>query len=90
MWLKNFFFRFLSRFEQYNHTAAKTTLENIDSKVMEKIKERNNLDIKLYEYAKELLQKRYKLLSSHDPHFHEHFQSMGKIEFNWEDIENAL
>lgn len=54
---------------------------------MEKVRQRNTLDIQLYNFAKELLLKRYKHLKALDTHFKEHFRNMGHAEFSWENIE---
>ena len=83
------FFRFISRFQQYNQTAADEALSNIDPNTIKIIREQNSLDVKLYEYARNLLNQRYQRLSGHDVNFHEHFQNMGRIKFSWDEIENA-
>lgn len=62
-------------------------VQEIDSKTFKRIEELNSLDIELYRYAEELLQQRFKKLSSQDIHFREHFENMGKSKFSWADIE---
>lgn len=82
------FLRFKVRFEQYNNTIADTALEGIESELRAKVRELNRLDIELYEFANELLMKRFKLLKESDSHFKDHFQGMGKgrNRMSWKEV----
>lgn len=78
--------RFKKRFLQYNQTISETTLQDIDPKTLERIRELNRLDVELYEYAHGLLRKRFEMLKTQDPHFEEHYENMGNINFSWENL----
>lgn len=80
-------YRFNIRFGQYNSSYSDEYLHEITPELVEKVRHRNKLDIQLYNFAKELLLKRYKHLKSLDTHFKEHFRNMGHAEFSWENIE---
>lgn len=84
---ETFNLKFGVRFEQHNQTISDLALQDIDSETLKRIEELNSLDVQLYEYAKELLQQRFKKLSSQDVHFKEHFLNMGRNKFSWSDIE---
>ncbi|XP_076034328.1 heparan sulfate 6-O-sulfotransferase [Oratosquilla oratoria] len=85
---ETFNFKFSVRFEQYNETNAKGALSGLEPETVEDIRRLNHLDMKLYEYARTLLQDRFKKLSSQDNHFQEHFNHMGKFEhIPWNEIE---
>lgn len=78
--------RFKKRFLQYNQTISETTLQEIDPKTLERIRELNRLDVELYEYAHSLLRHRFETLKAQDPHFDEHYENMGNINFSWENL----
>ncbi|KAB7494159.1 Heparan-sulfate 6-O-sulfotransferase 3 [Armadillidium nasatum] len=84
---ETFNLKFNIRFEQYNSSYSDEYLHEITPELMEKVRQRNTLDIQLYNFAKELLLKRYKHLKALDTHFKEHFRNMGHAEFSWENIE---
>ena len=63
-------------------------MNKIDENTLDEIRKLNDLDIKLYEYAKELLEKRYEMLKKADDHFHEHFDNMGNVQISFQDIED--
>lgn len=84
---ETFNLKFRVRFNQYNQTISDMAIQEIDSGTLKHIEELNSLDIELYKYAEELLQKRFKKLSSQDTHFKDHFENMGKSKFSWNDIE---
>ncbi|CAL4205159.1 unnamed protein product, partial [Meganyctiphanes norvegica] len=86
---ETFNLKFNVRFEQYNQTISGSSLHDIPVDVVEHIKQMNNLDIQLYEYAQKLLQSRFKIVSSEDDSFQQHFSKMGNTKlFSWDDIEN--
>ena len=56
---------------------------------MERIRNLNQLDIKLYKFASDLLKMRFEHLKSSDDSFKEHMDEVQKEqEFSWDDIED--
>ncbi|KAK4301854.1 hypothetical protein Pmani_026029 [Petrolisthes manimaculis] len=83
---ETFNLKFKKRFLQYNQTISETTLQDIDPKILERIRDLNRLDVELYEYAHRLLRYRFEMLKAQDPHFEEHYENMGNINFSWESL----
>ncbi|KAG7168528.1 heparan-sulfate 6-O-sulfotransferase 2-like [Homarus americanus] len=84
---ETFNLKFRVRFDQHNQTISDMALQDIDLATRRRVEEINSIDIQLYEYAKMLLQQRFKKLSSQDLSFKEHFENMGMSKFSWSEID---
>lgn len=71
--------RFVTSFEVHNKTHTDSTMRSIRPEQLKRVRERNSLDIQLYEYAKQLLAERFARLKVVDPSFESHFNSLGKV-----------
>nr|CAG4638753.1 EOG090X0E58 [Cyclestheria hislopi] len=76
---ETFGLRFLTSFEQYNSTLSLLTLNELSNLQLERIKQLNSLDLELYEFAAQLLERRFEKLKKRDHYFDEH----------WDDIVNG-
>ena len=56
---QTFHLEFIQDFVQYNSSHATSVAVGVQSKLLERIKQTNHLDMQLYEYAKQLFNKRY-------------------------------
>ena len=77
-------------FENYESTHAGKTQEKLSDRVVEKIKKLNNLDMELYQFAVNLLKKRFAQLKELDRSYEEHISKLEMEEketFSWGDIE---
>lgn len=85
---ETFNLRFAIPFEQHNATLSSSTLSTLKPHQLQQIKELNSLDIELYEFAQNLMYKRFNKLKSRDPMFEERFANLGRLpgrtEFNWD------
>ena len=76
---ETFNIKFNVRFVQFDHDHAHTTLAKISNSTVEKIKTINHLDVQLYEYAQEVLKKRFETLKAEDVDFDNHYAKMGML-----------
>ncbi|XP_074103957.1 heparan sulfate 6-O-sulfotransferase [Cotesia typhae] len=90
---ETFGMRFAVAFEQHNATLSAATMATLTPKQKKKIRKLNNLDIQLYEYAKDLVFERFRRLRDRDPYFIQRFQHLGELpsrqsatEFNWDSV----
>ncbi|XP_046668952.1 heparan-sulfate 6-O-sulfotransferase 1 [Homalodisca vitripennis] len=87
---ETFNLRFAVPFEQHNSTLSSMTLAKLRPDQIDTIKRLNALDIELYEFAQELMNKRFEKLRSRDAQFAERFAHLGElpgrgaVEFNWD------
>ena len=70
--------KFNVRFVQFDHNHADNAHDRLDEETLEKIRRINHLDVKLYEYARQLIVKRFEELKANDPDFEEHYEMMGE------------
>lgn len=89
---ETFNLRFAVPFEQHNATLSSVTLSMLRPDQLETIRRLNALDIELYEFARNLMYKRFEKLRSRDPQFSERFAHLGELpgrgaaEFNWDQV----
>ncbi|KAF7990823.1 hypothetical protein HCN44_000628 [Aphidius gifuensis] len=88
---ETFGMRFAIAFGQHNATLSAITMSTLTEKQLNEVKKLNNLDLKLYEFAKELAMQRFRRLRDRDPYFIQRFQHLGELltsrsatEFNWD------
>ncbi|CAG0891938.1 unnamed protein product [Darwinula stevensoni] len=76
---ETFNLRFDVPFEQYekNSTYSGMTEHQLDDEILNSIRCINHLDVELYKFAAQLLEQRFRVLSTHDAQFEEHFNSLG-------------
>ncbi|RWS14535.1 heparan-sulfate 6-O-sulfotransferase 2-like protein [Dinothrombium tinctorium] len=70
---------FMHPFIQLNETHSSLMRDEIDENLLEKIKKINHLDIQFYEFAKQLLFERFKLMKSRDSNFEYNFSHLGNL-----------
>ena len=88
---ETFNLRFKNDFDQLNRneTHSGHSEKKVDDAVMERIRNLNRLDIDLYEFAKDLLEKRFEHLKESDDSFQQHIEEVEKESvFSWDDIED--
>ena len=88
---ETFNLRFKHDFDQLtrNETHSGHSEKKVDDEVMERIRNLNQLDIKLYKFASDLLKMRYEHLKASDDSFKEHYDEVQKEQkFSWDDIED--
>ena len=89
---ETFNLRFKTDFDQLNKgdTHSGASLDNLDTETINKIRALNHLDIELYKFAWDLLQKRFDAIKASDESYQEHLSNIGKekYEFSWSDIED--
>ncbi|CAO1443550.1 unnamed protein product [Diamesa tonsa] len=88
---ETFNLRFAIPFEQHNATVSAQTFNSLTIQQQLKIQYLNELDIELYDFAKDLLFKRFERLKTKDNDFDIRFAHLGNIgirngitEFNWD------
>lgn len=88
---ETFNLRFAIPFDQHNTTVSSSTLNHLTTPQKSTIRQLNALDSELYEFAKQLLFKRFEKLKAKDVHFEQRFNHLGLLtsrngvtEFNWE------
>ncbi|CAB3374256.1 heparan-sulfate 6-O-sulfotransferase 2 [Cloeon dipterum] len=84
---ETFNLRFAVPFEQHNSTVSGATMTELSEQQLELVKRANNLDIELYNFAKELMYRRFERLKNKDSRFQERFQHLGELPFNWDKLE---
>lgn len=90
---ETFGMRFAVAFEQHNATLSAATMAMLTAAQLESIRRLNNLDLELYEFAKNLAFQRFQKLRDRDPYFVVRFQHLGELpsrqtatEFNWDSV----
>lgn len=93
---ETFGMRFAVPFEQHNSTLSAATLATLTQKELDEVKKLNELDLQLYEFAKDLMLKRFHRLRDRDPYYNQRFNRLGELtlqtpaEFDWDSaIENT-
>ncbi|XP_059474051.1 heparan-sulfate 6-O-sulfotransferase 2 [Neocloeon triangulifer] len=87
---ETFNLRFSIPFEQHNATVSGATMNELSEQQLALIKKANALDIELYDFAKELMYRRFHRLRAKDAHFRERFSHLGEIpgqDFNWDRLQ---
>ena len=79
MFERLFGLRFLTTFAGYNKTHADGALRDLRNGQLEEVRRRNNLDLELYEYARQLLHERFEKVRASDPQYREHMDSLGEV-----------
>ncbi|XP_014471403.1 PREDICTED: heparan-sulfate 6-O-sulfotransferase 1-B [Dinoponera quadriceps] len=90
---ETFGMRFAVAFEQHNATLSAATMATLRADQLDAVRRLNNLDLELYEFAKNLAFQRFKRLRDRDPYFVQRFQHLGELpsrqsatEFNWDSV----
>ncbi|EFN83037.1 heparan-sulfate 6-O-sulfotransferase 1-B [Harpegnathos saltator] len=90
---ETFGMRFAVAFEQHNATLSAATMATLSTEQLDAVRRLNNLDLELYEFAKNLAFQRFKRLRDRDPYFVQRFQHLGELpsrqsatEFNWDSV----
>lgn len=87
--------KFAIPFEQNNATVSSSTMPTLTPTQAAKIAALNNLDIELYNFAKQLLLERFEKLKTRDTDFEEHFKHLGELtvkngvtQFDWDNLDD--
>lgn len=72
-----FHLHFLQPFVQLNETHSSVTMNRLNPQLLAKIRKLNNLDIELYDFAKQLLFKRFETMKAIDKNFEDNFNYLG-------------
>lgn len=90
---ETFGMRFAVAFKQHNATLSAATMATLSKNQLDAVRRLNELDLELYEFAKNLAFHRFRRLRDRDPHFVQRFQHLGELpsrqsatEFNWDSV----
>lgn len=78
MFEKIFRLKFRRSFIQFNQTHSHEVLTLLSQSTIEKIRDLNHLDMKLYSYAKQLFRKRFAAIKNDDKNFENYYQNLIK------------
>ena len=79
---ETFNLKFKVKFLQYRRYHASKIHDRISEADVKKIEELNHLDVKLYEFAKEVMNGRFEEVKGSDPDFEENFGRLARGEVN--------
>ena len=87
---RTFHLTFKRTFLQLNATRSSNTLEDMDEESLQQIRQKNHLDVKLYEYALELLSQRFEQVKRLDPDFDSRFKELNSSFWTPDEMEERM
>ncbi|OTF73112.1 heparan-sulfate 6-O-sulfotransferase 1-like protein [Euroglyphus maynei] len=76
MFEKIFRLQFRRSFIQFNQTHSHEVLASLSQSTIQRIRDLNHLDMKLYSYAKQLFRQRFAMIKADDPNFNVYYQHL--------------